>query len=149
VSRARTLTREERLAAYEKAVAATPGAQLKGAKIRYTSLNGHMHSFLTDDGLALRLAQDQRELFLAKRGGRPCIQYGIVMKEYVLVPDALLTVPAELARLLAGSRAYVAGLKPKATTRKASAGAATKKGTVKKKAAKKAAGKKSAKRGPR
>jgi len=47
--------------------------------------------------------------------------YGIVQKEYVTVPDDLLTDTAALAPHLAASFAYVSALKPKPTRRKSSA----------------------------
>ena len=37
----------EKLALYEKLVATNPDVARKGAKTPYTSLNGHMFSFLT------------------------------------------------------------------------------------------------------
>lgn len=45
-------------------------------------------------------------------------------KEYVDVPDTLLSKTAELARHFAVSHAYVAALEPKPTTRKPAAGKA-------------------------
>ena len=44
--------------------------------------------------------------------------YGIIQKEYVSVPDALLDDTERLAPWFAMSHDYVAGLKPKPTTRK-------------------------------
>jgi len=47
----------ERLAAYERVVATLPGVERKGATVPYTSVNGHMFSYLSATGtLALRLA---------------------------------------------------------------------------------------------
>jgi hypothetical protein len=80
----------------------------------YTSVNGHMFSFLTTDGaLALRLPAPQREDFLRTYDTRLCEQHGRVMKEYVEVPDALLARTAELQPFFELSYAYVSGLKPK------------------------------------
>ncbi len=46
----------EKLALYEKLVAANPNVERKGATMPYTSLNGHMFSFLTETGtVAIRL----------------------------------------------------------------------------------------------
>ena len=44
--------------------------------------------------------------------------YGALMKEYVEIPDALLAKTAELKKYFAASYAFVASLKPKATTKK-------------------------------
>src|SRR5262249_40361121 len=57
----------DKLALYEKLVATLPGVERKGATVPYTSVNGHMFSYLTKTGtLALRLPAEAREAFLAK-----------------------------------------------------------------------------------
>jgi hypothetical protein len=107
------------LALYEKLVATNPRVERKGAAMPYTSLNGHMFSFLTTTGkLALRLPADERDAFLKKYKSRLCEQHGAVLKEYVEVPDALLKKTAELKKFFDLSYAYVGGLKPKPTQRK-------------------------------
>jgi TfoX/Sxy family transcriptional regulator of competence genes len=78
-----------------------------------------MFSFLTKEGkLALRLPEGEREAFLKKYKTTLCEQHGTVLKEYVLVPDALLARTRELQAYFNQSYAYVASLKPKPTTRK-------------------------------
>jgi hypothetical protein len=112
---------EDKLALYEKVVATIPGVERKGATVPYTSLNGHMFSYLTKDGtVALRLPTEEREAFLTKYKTSLCKAYGVVQKEYVVVPDALLRKPSELKKFFAASLAYVGSLKPKPTTRKKS-----------------------------
>ena len=107
---------------YEKLVATNPSVDRKGATMPYTSLNGHMFSFLTKEGkLALRLPTQERESFLEKFKTELCVQYGSVMKEYVVVPDALLTKTQELKKYFDISYAYVGSLKPKPTKKKAAA----------------------------
>jgi len=102
------------VAAYDKLVATQPGVERKGAAVPYTSLNGHMFSYLAKSGvLALRLPEPARAAFLKKYKTRLCEQYGIVQKEYVEVPAALLKKTTELAPHFAASYAYVRGLKPK------------------------------------
>ena len=104
---------------YEKLVATHAKAELKGDKIPYTSLNGHMFSALHKDGtVALRLPSPEREAFLKKYKTALVQQYGIVQKEYVVVPDKLLAKTAVLKPYFAASLAYVASLKPKPTSRK-------------------------------
>ena len=116
------------LALYEKLVASNPKVERKGATIPYTSLSGHMFSFLTREGwLALRLASEDREAFLKKYKTKLCEQHGVVMKEYVQVPDALLKKTRELQKYFDHSCAYASSLKPKATSKKAAAKKATKK----------------------
>jgi hypothetical protein len=111
----------EMLALYDRLVTSQPAVERKGATMPYTSAGGHMFSFLTKEGeLALRLPDGEREDFLKKYKARLCEQHGTVMKEYVVVPKALLKRTKELQKLFAASHAYVASLKPKPTKRKKS-----------------------------
>ena len=104
---------------YDRVIASQPDVQRKGATMPYTSVNGHMFSFLTRDGyLALRLPAPERDAFLARYGTGLCEQYGKVMKEYVAVPESLLRNVDELAQHFRTSYAYVSSLKPKPTTRR-------------------------------
>ena len=109
----------EALNHYEKLIATNPKAERKGATIPYTSVNGHMFSFLTKTGtLALRLPESDREAFLKKYRSRLCEQHGTVLKEYVQVPAALLRNTPELKKFFDISYLYVASLKPKPTKKK-------------------------------
>src|SRR5437763_11723828 len=93
---------------YEKLVATLPGVPRKGATMPYTSVNGHMFSYLSKTGtLALRLPAEARDAFLKKYKATLCTQYGIVQKEYVEVPDALLKKTAELKVYFEMSFTYV------------------------------------------
>jgi len=57
--------RSEKLALYDKLVATNPDVERKGATVPYTSINGHMFSYLSNEGkLALRLSTDLRDAFL-------------------------------------------------------------------------------------
>lgn len=104
---------------YEKLVATLPGVERKGATLPYTSLNGNMFSYLSKTGkLELRLPEEARDAFIKKYKAKLCEQYGIVQKEYVEVPDALLKKTAELTPYFALSFSYVGSLKPKPTTKK-------------------------------
>jgi hypothetical protein len=106
----------QKLALYDKLIATQPGVERKGASMPYTSLNGHMFSFLTAEGkLALRLPADARAAFEKKYKTQPLVQHGAVMKEYVAVPDALLAKTAELKKYFQLSLAYIKTLKPKPT----------------------------------
>ena len=110
----------DRLAAYDRAIAALPGVERKGRTVPYTSVNGNMFSYLSPTGaLALRLSAADRDAFIDRFRTRLHEAYGIVQKEYVTVPDGLLTDTEALAPYLASSYAYVSALKPKPTTRKA------------------------------
>jgi hypothetical protein len=108
-----------KLPMYERLVATNPKVALKGATNPYTSLNGHMFSYLhPTGGMALRLPEEEREKFLRKFKTKLMEAYGIVQKEYVAVPDSLLDNTSELKKYFEMSYQYVAALKPKPTARK-------------------------------
>jgi hypothetical protein len=110
---------DEKLAMFEKLVATNPAVELKGDSVPYTSLNGHMFSYLSKDRqLALRLPEDARAAFLEKYKTGLMQAYGIVQKEYVVVPDTLLKKTGELKEYFELSHKYVSSLKPKPTTKK-------------------------------
>ena len=112
------LTRDEKIALYEKLVATNSKAVRKGDTIPYTSLNGHMYSYITkEDVLALKLPAGVREEFLKKHKTTLVTSYGIVQKEYVAVPDSLLQKTSELKQYFDISFEYTSSLKPKPTTK--------------------------------
>jgi len=99
---------------YDRLVATIPNLERKGDTVPYTSLNGHMFSYLGKTGeLALRLPETEREAFLKKYKTRLCELYGVVQKEYVMVPESLLKNLMELQPYFHASHSYVAKLKPK------------------------------------
>ena len=113
------ISRKEKVDLYKKMVDSCPDAVLKGDTIPYTSLNGHMYSYLSkDDTVGLRLPDEERAKFIDKYKTKLMEQYGIIQKEYVAVPDGLLRKTAELKKYFAISFNYVSSLKPKATSKK-------------------------------
>ena len=103
-----------KLELYDKLVATNPAVQRRGATVPYTSLNGHMFSYLGKSGeLALRLPPGALQAFLKKYDTVLCQQYGIVQKEYAMVPDELLEKTKELKKYFDLSYEYVSSLKPK------------------------------------
>jgi hypothetical protein len=115
----------EKLELYERLVATNPSVERKGATVPYTSLNGHMFSYLSKEGrLALRLSPDVRDAFLKKYKAKLCEAYGIVQPEYVEVPDSLLASTRELKLYFDQSLEYVRTLKPKPITKKKKAASA-------------------------
>ena len=103
---------------YDALIATVANAERKGDTVPYTSHNGHMFSALDSDGrLRIRLPKDLLETFLKKYKTEQPVAYGIVLKEYALVPDALFKKTKELAPHFKASYEYVASLKPKATTK--------------------------------
>ena len=108
----------EKLELYEKLVATNPNIERKGATVPYTSVNGHMFSYLSKEGkLALRLPSPEREMFLEKYQANLCTSYGRVQPEYVEVPDSLLSSTRELKKFFDRSYEYVSSLKPKPTAK--------------------------------
>jgi len=110
----------EKVALYEKVVAAYPEVERKGADNPYTALNGNMFSLLLspEGRLALRLPEKQREQFLKKYKTTLFEAYGAVMKEYVAVPDSMLSKTKELQRYFGLSYEYAKTLKPKPTKKR-------------------------------
>jgi hypothetical protein len=130
-------TPADKLALYEKLIAEFPDVGRKGTSMPYTSLKGHMFSFLTKEGkLALRLGEEQRGAFLKKYKTKLCEQHGAVMREYVEVPDTLLKRTRELNKYFGQSLEYVGSLKPKPTKKVAGKKASGKKAGGKKKTGK-------------
>jgi TfoX/Sxy family transcriptional regulator of competence genes len=106
----------DKLALYEKLIKTNPKVERKGAANPYTSLNGHMFTYLNQSGsLALRLPEDEREKFLKKYKTTLFEAYGAVMREYVTVPDSLLKDTKTLQQYFQLSYEYVGTLKPKPT----------------------------------
>ena len=105
---------------YEKLLATIPEIERKGADNPFTSLNGNMFSLLLspEGRMALRLPQDERERFLKKYKTTLFEAHGIVMKEYVAVPDTLLKKKKELQKYLQWSYDYAKTLKSKASKKK-------------------------------
>jgi len=104
---------------YEKLLATNPEIQRKSDANPYTAVNGNMFTLLHQSQvLAIRLPAGEREQFLKKYKTTLFEAYGAVMKEYVRVPDTLLSKTAELRKYLEMSYEYAKTLKPKPTTKK-------------------------------
>ena len=104
----------DKLDLYEKLIATYPKIERKGAAHPYTSLNGHMFTYLDQTGaMGLRLPKDEVEAFLKKYKTTLFKSYGAVKKDYVTVPDTLLKNTKELKKYLEMSYDYVKTLKPK------------------------------------
>ena len=103
-----------KLELYEKLIATVPAIDRKGAVHPYTSMNGHMFTYLDQTGtLGMRLPKDELEAFLKKYKSKLFESYGVVKKDWVTVPDALLENTNELKKYLQISYEYVKTLKPK------------------------------------
>ena len=104
----------EKLALYDRLLASNPAIERKGATNPYTSHNGHMFTHLAPPGtLAIRLPPDKVEPFIKKYKTKLFEAYGVVKKDWVVVPDTLLHKTAELRKYLDLSYTHVKTLKPK------------------------------------
>jgi hypothetical protein len=104
----------DKLALYDKLIATHPKVERKGDVHPYTSLNGHMFTYLDQTGtMGLRLPEKELEAFLKKYKTTLFKSYGVVKKDWVAVPDALLKDTKELKQHLQTSYEYVKTLKPK------------------------------------
>ena len=103
---------------YDALVATHPDVERKGKSSPYTSINGNMFTILSADGaLGMRLADADRDAFIATYRTGLYHAHGTVLKEYVAVTADLLACTAELAPYLAKSYDYAKSLKPKPTSR--------------------------------
>lgn len=110
---------KEKLDLYDKLIATNPEIKRKGVTMPYTSLNGHMFTYLSKTGsLGIRLPKGDRETFLKNYNTTLYESHGAIMKEYVTVPDELLENTEELKKFLEISYAYVNTLKPKPSKKK-------------------------------
>jgi len=105
---------ENSLECYENLVKLFPSIERKGKTMPYTSMNGHMFSFLDKEGkMGLRLPETVRNEFIQIFKSSLMEQHGRTMKEYALVPDQLLKNTNKLAGYFEQSIEYVSSLKPK------------------------------------
>jgi hypothetical protein len=104
----------EKLAFYEKLIATNPGIERKGDVHPYTSVNGHMFTYLDQTGvMGIRLPKDELAAFLSKYNTTLFTSYGVVKKDWATVPDTLLTKTKELKKYLDLSVEFTKTLKPK------------------------------------
>jgi hypothetical protein len=111
---------EALLRQYEAAVFGAKGAELKGASMPYTSVNGNMYSFLDKQGvMAIRLGKPEYDAFIAEFRARPYVhETGTVLTEYVAAPAALLADTSRASAWLARGLAHAKTLKPKPSRKK-------------------------------
>jgi hypothetical protein len=103
-----------KLALYEKLIATNPNIERKGDVHPYTSINGHMFTYLDQTGtMGIRLPADEVQAFLKKYKTTLFESYGVIKKDYATVPDTLLKNTGELRKYLEISYEYVKTLKPK------------------------------------
>jgi hypothetical protein len=115
MSKKKSLIPPDRLKLYDTLIESDPELERKGKTVPYTSLNGHMFTFLSKDGvMGLRLSKEDRLEFIRKFNSKLMVQYGRVMKEFEVPPD-LLTNVKTLSKYLKKSINYILTLTPKIT----------------------------------
>ncbi len=119
MSKISNLPPQDKIDLYDQLIATNPEIKRKGKSMPYTSLNGHMFTYLSKSGsLGIRLPKEEREDFLEKFNTTLYESHGAIMKEYVTLPDELLQNTEELKEYLDLSYKYVKTLKPKPTIKK-------------------------------
>lgn len=105
---------EKNLYLFDQLVALNPNFERKGKTMPYTSANGHMFSLLNKDGeFGIRLSKASSQKFIEKYNTGEYKSYGAIMREYVLVPDSLLSEPKILGKYLQESFEFVMSKPPK------------------------------------
>ena len=97
-------------------IASLASIERKGKTMPYTSSNGYMFSLLNKDAqLGIRLSKEDTKKFLESFPGHEEFRsYGARMREYVLIPESLLTSDKKLVTsYLKKGLTYVNTLKPK------------------------------------
>ena len=119
MSKTSNLPPQDKINLYDRLIDTHPNIERKGKSMPYTSLNGHMFTYLSKSGsLGIRLSKEEREAFLEEYNTTLYESHGAIMKEYVTVPDDLLENTEELEKYLDLSYEYVKTLKPKPTKKK-------------------------------
>lgn len=119
MSKSSNLPPQDKIDLYDRLIETNPNIERKGVSMLYTSVNGHMFTYLSKTGsLGIRLPKEEREDFLEKYNTTLYESHGAIMKEYATVPDKLLQNTEELKRYLDLSYEYVKTLKPKPTQKK-------------------------------
>ena len=109
----------DKLELYDRLIENNPEIERKGKTTPYTSLNGHMFSFLSKEGImGLKLSKNDGEDFIRNFKGKLIEQHGRIMKEYVEIPSDLLLNTKSLSKHPQKSLDYVSKLKPKPTKKK-------------------------------
>lgn len=99
---------------FTKLIAEFPELEVKGKKFLYTSINGHMFTYLDPDGnLGIRLSKDDHDSFVEEHKTKPFVQYGATMRGYVSIPQDKLTDTKFLKKLVEKSLKFIKSLPPK------------------------------------
>lgn len=104
----------ERLKIYDEIVDLCPNIERKGKTMPYTSANGYMFSILNKKAeLGFRFHKDDCKTFMEKYQTGIFKSHGSVIKDYVLIPEEMLSQKKLLANYLIKSLEHVMSLPPK------------------------------------
>lgn len=107
------MTRDDLIALFEGAIAASGQFQRKGKANPYTSANGHMFSQINkDDQLGIRLPKPRQKELLEAYGAGPFKSYGATMRDYVCLTEEMLSDTTLITGLLEEGFAFVSAMPP-------------------------------------
>lgn len=107
------MSRDEIIARFERAIAASDRIERKGKANPYTSTNGHMFSQINkDDQLGIRLPKPRQIELFEQYGAGPFKSYGATMRDYVCLTGDMLADPGLVERLLEEGFDFVASMPP-------------------------------------
>lgn len=119
---------EALVAIFDEAMPEPPATKRKMFGFPAGFVNGNMFMGLFEDSMILRLAPESREELIQVHGGKLFAPMaGRVMKEYVVLPDAILRDRHELSSWVGKALVYGESLVPKAAKAKADKKSASKK----------------------
>ena len=104
----------KKLKIFDNIVATCPDFERKGKSMIYCSANGYMFALLNKAAeIGVRLSKASQETFKKKYNTTEYKSYGAVMKDYVLIPDNLLSDSELMTSLFIESYNYFMTLNPK------------------------------------
>ncbi len=108
------MTFDECLALYDAIIDTLPEIDRLGKTMPYTASNTYMYSLVNKDGqMGIRMSKEDQAEFSSNYPGTEVYKsYGAVMKDYVLIPDELLTDHELVGSYLRKGLGYVNSLKP-------------------------------------
>lgn len=107
------MSRDDLIALFERAIAASGQYPRKGKANPYTSANGHMFSQINkDDQLGIRLPKPRQQALSEQYGAGPFKSYGATMRDYVCLTDEMLAEPGLITALLDEGFAFVSAMPP-------------------------------------
>ncbi len=104
----------DRLKIYDELIAKSSRYKRMGKTVPHTRANGYMFSLLNKEGeIGIRLSKEEQAAFIEKYDSGPYFSHGATMKDYVIVPDNLLTDLDVLSTYVEKSFDYVNALPSK------------------------------------